>query len=70
MLIEFTCLSCTRTFAVQADELARLDYLACIGCQKPVPVDLLDAVKRVCLCFNTGEQKNSSQWLIRCRPEE
>jgi len=47
MAIEFTCLSCTRTFSIPVADLLREDYLACIGCGRPVPAELLNALKRV-----------------------
>jgi hypothetical protein len=71
MVIEFTCLSCTRTFSVPIDDLPRMDYLACIGCGRPVPVDLLNAVKLVgeSLSASADRRKNESLWCVRFKIE-
>lgn len=67
MEIEFTCLSCTRTFAVPAAELLRMDYLSCICCEKPVPIDLINSLQRVCKSISppADNQKNETFWHIR-----
>lgn len=67
MTIEFTCLSCTRTFAIPLADLPKTDYLACICCGKPVPIDLINSLQHVCKSFslNAENQKNDSFWHIR-----
>ncbi|AIF52352.1 hypothetical protein UFO1_2809 [Pelosinus sp. UFO1] len=67
MTIEFTCLSCTRTFAIPLTDIPKTDYLSCICCGKPVPVDLIHSLQRVCGSFslNSENQKNDSHWYIR-----
>ncbi|MDF2633433.1 MAG: hypothetical protein K0R78_307 [Pelosinus sp.] len=67
MTIEFTCLSCTRTFAVSLTDLPKTDYLSCIGCGKPVPIDLINSLQHVCTSFSLDAegQKNTSPWHIR-----
>lgn len=71
MVIEFTCLSCTRTFSVPVADLLRADYLSCIGCGRPVPVDLLNALKRVgqSLFFDQENRDNESLWHIRIKDD-
>jgi hypothetical protein len=71
MAIEFTCLSCTRTFSVKVGDLIRADYLSCIGCGRPVPIDLLNALKRVgqSLSLDTDDQNNDSLWHVRIKDD-
>jgi DNA-directed RNA polymerase subunit RPC12/RpoP len=72
MTVEFTCLSCTRTFAIPVADLPRMDYLSCIGCGKPVPVDLIHSLQHVCksFSFDTDGQKNESLWHIRFKEKD
>lgn len=71
MLVEFTCLSCNRTFSVPLMELVKLDYLSCICCAKPVPVELLNSLKRVCgSIVGNDDQQNEFSWYIRFRQNE
>ena len=66
MEVEFTCLSCTRTFSVPVSDLSRMDYLSCICCNKPVPIDLINSLQRVCESISSPtDQKNESVWHIR-----
>jgi hypothetical protein len=72
MEVEFTCLSCTRTFSVPLADIPRTDYLSCICCGKPVQADLLDALKRICdsLSLDADSRQNDSLWHIRFRTKE
>lgn len=67
MTIEFTCLSCTRTFAVPVSDLLKTDYLSCICCGKPIPIDLLHSLQNVCRNFSLQKEnlKSESLWHIR-----
>lgn len=71
MMIEFTCLSCARTFNVLVKDLPKTDYLSCVGCGRPVPVDLLNALIKVgeSLSLNSENQKNESLWHIRLKAD-
>ncbi len=64
-----TCLSCTRTFSVSVVDILRTDYLSCTCCGRPVPADLLDALKRVgqSLSMNQADRSNESLWHIRIK---
>lgn len=71
MVIEFTCLSCNKAFCANVEDLPRTDYLSCADCGRPVPVDLLDALKRVgeSLVLNGNSGKGESFWHIRFKEE-
>lgn len=71
MSIEFTCLSCERTFSIPVKDLLRVDYLSCVGCERPVPVDLLNALKQVGahLSPQSDNGKNENLWHIRLKTE-
>lgn len=64
MVLDLICPSCGQTVSLDSKKFAKVDYLACRQCKRPVPDKLLTHLKQFCWHLAEKPDRDPHKWVI------